>query len=180
MGLGNWVFCGYFDDVLMGAFPDIAKGLGFQAETNPKAMTASGQLAVFGLPGIKEATYVPSPKYKNGEAVIKALLDEKYGSGGALAPENNWMFQVRGPYKPEVARAIVDHPRNKIPDWAVEAAIAYVDYCVEHYGRCPVTFNPMQCQFGITVHHLDEEFYEKFYVEPGLTPQILEHFERWH
>jgi hypothetical protein len=29
MGLGNWIFCGFFDDILMGAFPDLARGSSF-------------------------------------------------------------------------------------------------------------------------------------------------------
>jgi hypothetical protein len=43
MGLGNWIFCGFFDDVLMGAFPDVARGLGFQHEPlNERAPAVSG------------------------------------------------------------------------------------------------------------------------------------------
>src|SRR5205085_7079301 len=52
MGLGAWIFCGYFDDVLMGAYPDIAKGFGFKCEPlNPKAPAAMGALKIFGLEG---------------------------------------------------------------------------------------------------------------------------------
>src|SRR5438067_11033352 len=79
-GLGAWIFCGFFDDILMGAYPDIAKGFGFKCEPlNPKAPAAMGALKIFGLEGVKEGTYVPTPRYKNGEAVIKQKLAEKYG-----------------------------------------------------------------------------------------------------
>jgi len=45
MGLGAWIFCGFFDDILMGAYPDIAKGFGFKSEPlNPKAPAAMGAL----------------------------------------------------------------------------------------------------------------------------------------
>ena len=38
MGLGSWVFCGFNPDVLMGAMPEITRGLGFHVEApNPKA-----------------------------------------------------------------------------------------------------------------------------------------------
>ena len=30
MGLGAWVFCGTFSDLILGGYPDIAKGLGFK------------------------------------------------------------------------------------------------------------------------------------------------------
>src|SRR6266480_403828 len=85
MGLGAWIFCGFFDDILMGAYPDIAKGFGFKCEPlNPKAPAAMGALKIFGLEGIKEGTYVPSPRYKNGEAVIKQMMEEKYGHGAVV------------------------------------------------------------------------------------------------
>ena len=54
MGLGNWIFCGYFDDILMGAFPALAQGLGFRAEPlNERAPAASGALKSFGVEGSK-------------------------------------------------------------------------------------------------------------------------------
>lgn len=49
MGLGNWIFCGYFDDILIGAFPALAQGLGFRAEPlNERAPAASGAQCSFG------------------------------------------------------------------------------------------------------------------------------------
>jgi hypothetical protein len=182
MGLGNWIFCGFFDDVLMGAFPDVAKGLGFRSEPlNAKAPLASGALKIFGVEGVKEATYVPSPRYADGRAVITHMIEEKYGSGGTLARNgDNWMTRS-GPFKPEVVREIVNDPAVQVSDWAVDAAIAYVNYCVDRYGQCPVYFNPMQCNFGAVIHHVDEAFYERYYRGGGnITPQIREHMATWH
>jgi hypothetical protein len=79
-----------------------------------------------------------------------------------------------------VVRSIVNRPEVVVSDWAREAAIAYVDYCVERYGQCPVYFNPMQCNFGAVIHHVDEAFYEQYYDGSTLTPQIREHMDRWH
>jgi hypothetical protein len=67
-----------------------------------------------------------------------------------------------------------------VSDWAVDAMAAYVDYCVEHYGQCPVYFNPMQCNFGAVIHHVDEAFYEQYYDGSSITPQIRSHFADWH
>jgi len=182
MGLGNWIFCGYFDDVLMGGFPDLAKGLGFRHEPlNMKAPAASGALKIFGVEGVKEATYVPSPRYRDGRAVMEAMMDEKYASGATMSRgDDNWMLAHGGPFKPEVVREIVNHPEVRVSDWAVEACAAYVDYCVERYGQCPVYFNPMQCQFGAVVHHVDTAFYDKYYVGGSITPQIRDHMRTWH
>lgn len=182
MGLGNWVFCGYFDDLLMGAFPAVAKGLQFRSEPlNQKAPLACGALKIFGVEGIKEAHYVPSPRFPNGEAIIKHHMDEKYAKGGTMSPgKDNWMLTHGGPYKPEVLSQILKDPATKVSEWAIEAAIAYVDYCVDRFGQCPVYFNPMQCNFGGVVHHVDEAFYERNYDGSSITPQIREHMKRWH
>ncbi len=59
-------------------------------------------------------------------------------------------------------------------------AAAYVDYCVERYGQCPVTFNPMQCNFGAVIHHVDPAFYERYYDGSSVTPTIRQHMEAWH
>jgi hypothetical protein len=182
MGLGNWIFCGFFDDVLMGAFPDVARGLRFRHEAlNERAPTVNGQLKIFGVEGVKEATYVPSPRYADGRAVITAMMDEKYGLGRTMSKgEDNWMLAHKGPYAAEVVRNIVNSPAVQVSDWAVEAAIAYVDYCVEQYGQCPVHFNPMQCNFGAVIHHVDPAFYERYYDGSSVTPQIRQHMDSWH
>jgi hypothetical protein len=182
MGLGNWIFCGYFDDVLMGAFPDVAQGLRFRNEPlNERAPLASGALKTFGVEGVKEATYVPSPKYADGRAIMNAMMEEKYGLGRTMSKgEDNWMLSHKGPYSADVVRNIVNSPVVQVSDWAVEACAAYVDYCVENYGQCPVYFNPMQCNFGAVIHHVDPAFYERYYDGTSVTPTIREHTSTWH
>lgn len=94
--------------------------------------------------------------------------------------EDNWMIRHGGPFTADTVRAIVNDPTTRVSDWAVEACIAYVDYCVEHYGQCPVYFNPMQCNFGAVVHHVDPAFYEHYYDGSTVTPSIRRHMQDWH
>lgn len=182
MGLGNWVFCGYFDDVLMGAYPDVARGLQFRCEPpNEKAPLATGALKIFGKEGIKEAQYVPSPRFPDGESIIKFHLEEKYGKGHTMSPgDDNWILTHGGPFKADTFRSILEHPRSKVSDYAIEASIAFIDYCVDRYGQCPPYINPLQCNFGGVVHHVDEAFYEKYYDGSQITPPIRDHMQRWH
>ncbi|MGH9000028.1 MAG: hypothetical protein ACRDY7_11635 [Acidimicrobiia bacterium] len=181
MGLGSWIFGGYFDDVLMGAFPQVTPGVGFQhSEPNPKAPLVTGALKTFGVAGVKEGTYVPSPRYNNGTEIIDQALADKYSKGMTLSPgDDNYMVN-RGPFAPDVARAITDDPACQVSDWAREASIAYVDYVVDRYGQCPAYVNPLQCNFSTVVHHVDEAFYEKFYGGVTNTPQIRNHMAHWH
>ncbi|MFN8203110.1 MAG: hypothetical protein U0S48_11120 [Solirubrobacteraceae bacterium] len=96
--------------------------------------------------GVKEGTYVPSPRYPDGKAVIDAMMDEKYGFGRTMSKgDDNWMIQRKGLWSADIVRSIVNSDAVQISDWAVEACIAYVDYCVEKYGQSPVYYNPLQC-----------------------------------
>ncbi len=182
MGLGTWVFCGFNPDVIMGAYPDVARGLGFQvAAPNPKAPVASGQLKVFGIEGVKEATFVPSPRYPNGQALVDHWYREKYDAGGVFYEgDDNYIRRVGGPWKKDTAEEIIRHPRNRPPEWVREALIAYIDYCVENYGQWPVTYNPMQAHFSAVVHHVDADFYERYYIPGYVTERIRRHFNEWH
>lgn len=72
--------------------------------------------------------------------------------------EDNWMLTHEGPFSAQVVRDIVNSPAVRVSDWAVEACVAYFDYCVQHYGQCPVYFNPRQCNFGAVIHHVDPAF----------------------
>jgi len=94
--------------------------------------------------------------------------------------DDNYMLTHDGPFKRDVVREIVNDPHVQVSDWAREAAIAYVDYCVETYGQCPVNYNPLQCALSVVVHHVDDAFYEQFYNGSTSTPQIRDHMSHWH
>ncbi len=94
--------------------------------------------------------------------------------------DDNWMLTHQGPFKADTVREIVNSPVVRVSDWAVEACIAYFDYCVQNYGQCPVFFNPMQCNFGAVIHHVDPAFYERYYDGSSMTPEIRQHMEHWH
>ena len=109
------------------------------------------------------------------------MMEEKYGHGATMAnDDSNWVLTHGGPFKAEVIREIVKDPAVHVSDWAVEAAIAYVDYCVDRYGQCPVYNNSLECNFGAVVHHLDPAFYEKYYSSSAITAQTREHMKNWH
>ncbi len=182
MGLGAWVFCGFNPDVLMGAMPEISRGLGFHIEApNPKAPVSTGQIKIFGIEGVKEATYVPSPRYKSAEQLVKAWYDEKYGEGGVMhRGDNNYLRKVGAPWKSNKIDEILAHPKTRPAEWVQEALIAYIDYCVKNFGQWPVTYNPMQAHFGAVIHNVDEAFYDTYYKEGYINDRIRNRSKIWH
>jgi hypothetical protein len=181
LGLGSWCFSGFDPDILLGARPELAAGLGFSYERNERAPVASGALTIFGTQGVKTATCVPSPTYPSGHALVRAWHAESYGVGGWASPgENNLIRSGETPWPADRADGFGRHPCSEPPGWAYQAAAAHIDYCVERYGRWPVTFNPMLAGFGVTVHHTDCDFYDRHYRPGYITRRIRGHFENWH
>jgi len=182
MGLGAWVFCGFNPDLLMGAMPEIARGLGFHVEApNPKAPISTGQTKIFGIEGVKEATYVPSPRYKNAEQLVNAWFEEKYGKGRTLSREQDgYLRRVGAPWKTDTMEKILADPRTRPSEWVKDAITSYIDYCVKNFGQWPVTYNPMQAHFGAVIHNVDEEFYDTYYKEGYINDRIRNRSKIWH
>jgi len=187
MGLGAWVFCGTFSDLILGGYPGVAKGIGFKYVERDPARNPNKVLTSYGLPGIKEAMVVPSPQYPTPESATNEVYEMRYRRGAHFATEDNWALRNKAPYKPQVMEEILGHPKIKYQDWTLEAMLRTVRYIVDKWGACPAFVNPVQAQFTAQLHHLDLDFYRKFQVTlPGdeepfvINPQIKAHFQQWH
>jgi hypothetical protein len=181
------VFCGLVDDAVLGGYPEVAKGLGFQFIERDPAKNPNKILSSSGLPGIKEAAVVPSPQFPTAESVCRYVHDVRYKRGAHFSKEDNWAIRNQAPYKPEVMQAILEDPNIKISQWAYDAAVKTVEYIVNKWGVCPAFTNPIQCQFTAQIHHLDVDYYRTMHVGAGdgkepfmLTKQTLNHFRDWH
>ena len=186
-GLGAWVFCGTFSDLVLGGYPDIAKGLGFKYLDRDPAKNPSKVMTGYGLPGIKEAMVVPSPQYPTPESAMTEVYEMRFRRGAHFAKEDNWAVRNNGPYKAEVMEEIVEHPKMKYQDWTREAALRTAQYIVDKWGACPAFVNPVVAQFCAQIHHLDLDFYRKYQVTlPGddeaflITDQIKNHWKQFH
>lgn len=184
MGLGAWSMGGYSDDMLLGAYPEVARGLGFPHLERDPAKNPSRTATCQGLPGILDAVMTPSRKFPNAEALVTHVAKLRYERGAQLAREDNWALKVGGPYKEETLQKVMEHPRTHIPDWVVQAAIDTVKYIVEKYGCAPAFINPVRAKFSAQVHHVDIDYYRQFHAGDGepflVTPQLRSHFGDWH
>lgn len=180
LGLGHWNFCGFNPDILFGAMPEVTRGLGFHIEQpNARAPISTGQLKIFGIEGVKEATYVPSPRYPTAESLVNQWYVEKYGPGAWGHPDG--LFRQGGSgYKADHIDGILDHENAHPAPWVREAIVAFIQYCVDTFGQWPVTYNPMQAHFGVVVHHLDTDFYDQNYRPGYLNHRHRDHFKNWH
>lgn len=96
------------------------------------------------------------PYYRTMEEAVLAFVDYKYSQGqGTLrdgGAASNWQ---------DGAKVQAGIPRYS--DQTVAATIACCEYIYSRYGRLPGTNGPLRTLMAYQAHHVDADFYQKFY-----------------
>ncbi|MDA8279279.1 MAG: hypothetical protein M0Z63_02455 [Actinomycetota bacterium] len=183
LGIGAWTTGSYADDFVLGAYPEIAAGLGFTFMTRDPATNPAATATCLGLPGVLEPVVVPSARFPDAASAVRYVRALREGPEGALG-SGNGSTPDGGPWRPEVSHDVQNHPRAHLSDWAEEAAIATVEHIVAKHGCCPAYISPVRAKLSVQAHHVDTAFYRQFFPPEGgadgLTPAIIDHFATWH
>jgi len=175
MGLGHWCFGGIAEDIILGGYPTLAKGLGFEFET------IKSRNFFKGISGIWESYGWPSPWFKNTDEIVDKNAQLRTGSdGGFFTVDCTEGCVDKFPYKEGVLEAIRNHPKIKIDDWVIDATKKCLKYIVDKHGRFPVFYSPFHCQFVAQVHHVDLDFYKQYYHSGYMLDRIENHYRDWH
>jgi len=162
LGLGCWIFGGFCEDLVLGGFRPLAKGLRFRYKT------IDGRRNYLGLPEVLEGFGLPSPWNKSVDELVARVLTAKKQ---ALA-----QLPYQGEVKPEVLKVLEDSPA----DWCIQAVKTVLQYLLDKYKKFPVHYSTFHSNLHAQVHHLDPDFYDR-YLKPGyLTPRHRRHFDDWH
>ena len=73
--------------------------------------------------------------------------------------------------------------QDTIPGFSEECVAAAIDYCTylyKTYGRFPSYYGPLRTTLAHQAHHLDLDFYDRFYQPGAYTQTQKEHMQRWH
>lgn len=166
MGLGGWMFDGISPYSILGASGDQSvPGLGFRYDIDERWALPNPT----GLEGVMEA-YCP-PHYPDMKAAVEAVIKRKFGSGG---PFNS---KTPGPWKnsEKVRSAAEVHNETFIECVALQA-----QYVFDTFGKFPGTVPSIFVLTYLQAHHLDLEFYDKFYSPGSYLKTHASHMERWH
>lgn len=165
LGLGSAVFGGYTGTVMLGV-TSMSKGLGFRSVPDK-----TGRANPVGLDGVFQA-YCP-PYFKTMDDAVEAFVERKFGAGGTFAPDHKGVV----PFKewPKI-QPDYHHPSRL----SIEQVKAICRYVYETYGRFPATYDVMQVPVWLQVHHLEVEFYDKFYPKNMVTGAQRQHMKVWH
>jgi hypothetical protein len=99
--------------------------------------------------------YCP-PYYKSMREAVLAFVESKFAAG-------------KGTFRDTGAITAWNNPntvRERIPEYssaAIEATIDYCEYVYQRYGRFPAACGPFRTVLAYQAHHLDTDFYRKFY-----------------
>lgn len=166
MGLGGWLFNGLDPFAVLGAAgnPDVP-GLGFRYDKDERWPYPNPT----GLEGVMEG-YCP-PHYRDMRAALEALCERKFGPGGPFHPD------TPGPWK--ASRKV--RSSAQVHDEAFRECVALqAQYVFDTFGKFPGTVPSIFLITYLQAHHLDLEFYDKFYKPGAYLKTHGAHMSRWH
>lgn len=166
MGLGGWMYDGIDPLTVLGASgnPNVP-GLGFHAAADDRWPLPN----VTGLPGVFEG-YCP-PHFPNMRAAVEALVQRKFGPGGPFSSD------TPGPWR-ESAR--VRGSAQVHSEEFKDCVTLMAQYIYDRFGKFPGTVPSIFVLTYLQAHHLDLEFYDRFFAPGAYLTTHAHHMERWH
>jgi hypothetical protein len=166
MGLGGWMFDGIDRFTMLGASGDPeVPGLGFRYDEDERWSTPNPT----GLEGVFEA-FCP-PHHEDMAAAVEALAERKFGSGG---PHNE---ETPGAWSESAA---IRGAAERFSDEFKACVTLQAQYILDTFGKFPGTVPTLFCLNYVQAHHLDLDFYDRFFKPGAYLRTHAEHMNRWH
>jgi hypothetical protein len=166
MGLGGWMLNGVDPFAMLGASGDPkVVGLGFRYDKDERWPYPNPT----GLEGVMEG-YCP-PHHADMRSAVEAVCERKFGLGGPFHPD------TPGPWKDsrKVRSAAQVHDER-----FRECVALQVQYVNDTFGKFPGTVPSMFLIMYLQAHHIDLDFYNKFYKPGAYLKTHATHMARWH
>lgn len=166
MGLGGWMFNGVDPFAMLGASGDPeVPGLGFRYDRDERWPYPNPT----GLEGVMEGCC--PPHYPDMRVAVEAVCERKFGPGGPFYPD------TPGPWKDsrKVRSAAQVHDERFRECVALQAQYVY-----DAFGKFPGTVPSMFLVMYLQAHHLDLDFYDKFYKPGAYLKTHATHMAKWH
>jgi len=164
LGLGSVVMTGYIGILVL-------QTMGFRYNIAKEGSGALLNMNPVGLDGFFES-YQP-PYYKSMDAVVDAFVEKKFGKGGVFASD------CAGPVPFGDWETV--QPGYAVPsEQAIQITKDYCNYIFDTFGRFPATYDTIVMPEWLQVHHLEEEFYDKYGLGNLVNETQRKHMRRWH
>jgi hypothetical protein len=155
LGLGGWMHCGYLS-------LEVLRRLGF------RIVDAAVLPNPIGLDGVLEACC--PPYYPNMDAAVDAVL----------APVSRRGSQPTGPVPFLISEEEYRAGTVAPSDEGIACTKAICNYVLDTYGRFPGGVDAMHLMWFMQVHHIDTDFYDRFFRPGAYGPTQADHMATWH
>ncbi|BBI36617.1 hypothetical protein [Cohnella abietis] len=166
IGLGGWMYDGMDRLTVLGASgnPEVP-GLGFRYDQDERwsLPNATGLEGVF-------TSYTP-PHFPDMRAAIDAYADRKFGPGGPFNAE------TPGPWKDS---AKVRSSAQVYDERFRQLVALQAQYIYDTFGKFPATIPSVYSLMYLQSHHLDLDYYDRFFGPHSYLRTHAEHLEKWH
>lgn len=164
LGVGGWMHCGFLS---LG----VLETLGFD-------MVASGAPGSYpnpvGLRGVFEG-YCP-PYFRDMDGAVDAVVARLARKG----LEQTDRLPPQGPTPYVLPDSDYRERITEITDEGIACTKAICNYIHDTYGRFPATVDTMHLMWFMQAHHLDLEFYARYF-KPGACGRThMAHMDAWH
>jgi len=160
MGLGGYMHCGFLSR-------EVLEALGFRTVV-PHGVTMLANPV--GLDGVFQA-YCP-PFFPSMDVAVDAVL--------APMSRKNAVPRSTGPVLYLISDAEHHDETVEISDAGIACTKAICNYIHETYGRFPGTVDAMHLMWFMQVHHLDTDYYDKFFRAGVYSHTHANHLSTWH
>jgi hypothetical protein len=161
IGLGGWMHCGFLS-------LEIMQTLGFcmEAPSGPGAFPNP-----IGFDGVLEGCC--PPYFPNMDAAVDAVAARMRRRDGDL-PNSSGPTAHKMP--------LDDYRRGniEITDEGIACTKAVCNYIYDTYGRFPASVDTMHMMWFMQAHHLDLDYYAKYFHTGALSRTHLAHMAKWH
>jgi hypothetical protein len=164
LGVGGWMHCGFLSAEVLGA-------LGFRTVA-PHGMPVLANPV--GLDGIFEACC--PPYYPSMDAAVDAVLAPL----SRQHPASAGPAQSPGPVPHLISEAEYREATVEITDHGIACTKAICNYIHQTYGRFPGSIDAMHLMWLMQAHHLDTDYYDKFFRPGAYGPTHAGHMAIWH
>ncbi|HEV2956023.1 MAG TPA: hypothetical protein VGX95_07880 [Xanthobacteraceae bacterium] len=154
IGLGGWKHCGFLSREILAA-------LGFTMVT-PEGMPALANPV--GVNGVLQACC--PPYFASMDAAVEAVL--RNASAGPTVSAHLMSEE--------------EHRRSTVTvsDEGLACTKAVCNYIYETYGRFPGSLDAMHLMWVLQAHHIDTDFYDRFFRPGAYGPTHAAHLATWH
>jgi len=159
LGIGGWMHCGFLS-------AEIFAALGFRTAMFSAPISLANPI---GLDGVFEACC--PPYYPSMDAAVDAVV-------ATLTRQQAELDNAAVPYLASPS----EHREGtvEITQEGIACTKAVCNYVYENYGRFPGTVDAMHLMWLMQAHHLDTDYYDRFFRAGAYGPTHAAHMAKWH